>query len=178
MSFVDKILGTMKLSDEDDDYLDDMEELEEERTRSAKKNARYDEPAEEPFEEEIVTDRAPKSRKRTSNVISMQDGRKPQAELCTIKPKKMEEDSREICDILQSGKAVIINFEGVKMDLAQRILDFVSGATYAMRGNLQKVSNTIIVATPSSIALSGDFQDIVEDSVGLNSFNNTYGSNQ
>ena len=44
--------------------------------------------------------------------------------------------------------------------MAQRIIDFTSGATYSMNGNLQKISNYIFIATPESVELSGDFQDL------------------
>ena len=45
--------------------------------------------------------------------------------------------------------------------MAQRIIDFSSGATYSMNGNLQKISNYIFIATPESVELSGDFQDML-----------------
>ena len=44
---------------------------------------------------------------------------------------------------------------------AQRIIDFTSGATYSMNGNLQKISNSIFIATPESVELSGDFQELI-----------------
>ena len=43
----------------------------------------------------------------------------------------------------------------------QRIIDFTSGATYSMNGNLQKISSYIFIATPESVELSGDFQDLL-----------------
>ena len=66
------------------------------------------------------------------------------------------EDSREICDYLLAGKAVVMNMEGIHMEVAQRIIDFASGATYSMNGNLQKISNYIFIATPETVELSGD----------------------
>ena len=77
-----------------------------------------------------------------------------------IKPTSME-DSREVCDYLLAGKAVVLNLEGIHMEVAQRIIDFTSGATYSMEGNLQKISNYIFIATPRSVELSGDFQDLL-----------------
>ena len=76
-----------------------------------------------------------------------------------VKPTSMD-DAREVCDILLSGRAVVINMEGVHVDLAQRIVDFTSGACYSMNGNLQSISKYIFIVTPSSIELSGDFQDV------------------
>ena len=81
-------------------------------------------------------------------------------------------DSKEICDYLLAGKAVVLNMEGLHMEVAQRIIDFTSGATYSMNGNLQKISNYIFIATPESVELSGDFQDLLNgggmDISGLN----------
>ena len=52
-------------------------------------------------------------------------------EVTMIKPTSMD-DSRDICDYLLSGKAVVLNMEGIHMETAQRIIDFTSGATYSM----------------------------------------------
>ena len=42
-------------------------------------------------------------------------------EVTMIKPTSMD-DSRDICDYLLSGKAVVLNMEGIHMETAQRIL--------------------------------------------------------
>ena len=77
-----------------------------------------------------------------------------------IKPTSIE-DARDICDYLLDGKAVVLNMEGIHMEVAQRIIDFTSGATYSMNGNLQKISSYIFIGTPESVELSGDFQDLL-----------------
>ena len=92
-------------------------------------------------------------------------------EVTMIKPTSMD-DSRDICDYLLSGKAVVLNMEGIHMETAQRIIDFTSGATYSMNGNLQKISNYIFIATPSSVELSGDFPELLADgSVNVSGMN-------
>ena len=62
------------------------------------------------------------------------------------------------------GKSVVLNLEGMKLDLAQRIVDSVSGGCYAIQGNLQKISGYIYLVTPHSVDITGDFQDLVHDS--------------
>ena len=52
--------------------------------------------------------------------------------------------------------------EGLNIYIAQRIIDFTSGATYAMHGSLQKVSNYIFLATPNGVDISGDIQNLVD----------------
>jgi len=92
-------------------------------------------------------------------------------EVSLIKPTSIE-DAREICDYLLAGKAVVLNMEGIHTEVAQRIIDFTSGATYSMNGNLQKISSYIFIATPETVGLSGDFQDLLNsgalDVAGLN----------
>ena len=51
--------------------------------------------------------------------------------------------------------------EGIHTEIAQRIIDFTSGSTYSMNGNLQKISSYIFIATPESVELSGDFQEMI-----------------
>jgi cell division inhibitor SepF len=82
-------------------------------------------------------------------------------EVCVIKPSSYD-DAREIGDTLLSGRTVILNMEGLDMGVAQRIIDFMSGTTYALRGNLQKISNFIFVITPASVDISGDLQGIMD----------------
>jgi len=84
----------------------------------------------------------------------------PYMEVTMIKPKSME-DSSEICDYLLEGTAVVLNMEQLDLELAQRIIDFTSGASYALNGNLQKISNFIFIATPQNVELSGDFQNML-----------------
>lgn len=88
-------------------------------------------------------------------------------EVSLVKPTSLN-DAEEICDYLLAGKAVVLNMEGINTETAQRIIDFTSGATYSMNGNLQKISSYIFIATPQSVELSGDFQDMLSTSNGLN----------
>ncbi len=55
----------------------------------------------------------------------------------------------------------MLNLEGLDVAIAQRIIDFSSGSTYAINGNLQKISNYIFIITPASVDISGDFQEIL-----------------
>ena len=68
--------------------------------------------------------------------------------------------------MLLSGRAVVVNMEGVQVELAQRIIDFASGACYSINGNLQKISSYIFIITPNNIELSGDFQNVLNSMSG------------
>jgi len=159
MSFLSKLMDTMRLNDDDDDdyFLDD--DYEEEDSRPARKSPfkksaeSYDDDYDEPEPQK------PRFLPRNTNnnkVVPMRRG----MEVSLVKPTSLD-DAKEICDYLLAGKAVVLNMEGIHMETAQRIIDFTSGATYSMEGNLQKISNYIFIATPQSVELSGDFQDLL-----------------
>ena len=50
------------------------------------------------------------------------------------------EDTQNIIDNLKSRKPVIVNMEELEIDCAQRILDFMAGAIYALNGSIYKIS--------------------------------------
>lgn len=164
MSLLNKLMDTMRLNgDDDDDYFGDEDEYEVEKP--AKKNTFTANRAEmDDYDEEETK---PRFFSRSPKVVPMRKN----MEVSMVKPTSIE-DAREICDFLLSGKAVVLNMEGIHMEIAQRIIDFTSGATYSMNGNLQKISNYIFIATPESVELSGDFQDLLNngsvDVSGLN----------
>ena len=90
-------------------------------------------------------------------------------EVCVIKPRNME-DCSEITDTLVEGCTVILSMEGIDLDLAQRIIDFASGSSYALRGNLRKISNYIFIVTPTGVDISGDYQEYLNDSFDIPAF--------
>jgi cell division inhibitor SepF len=78
-----------------------------------------------------------------------------------IKPTSFE-DAREITETLLMNRTVVLNVEGLDVEVAQRIIDFASGSCFAMNGNLQKISNYIFIITPESVDISGDFQNLLD----------------
>ena len=58
-----------------------------------------------------------------------------------------------------------MNLEGLDLEIAQRIIDFISGATFAISGNLQKISNYIFLVTPTNVDITGDLQDLLSGSM-------------
>lgn len=157
MSILGKLMDTMRLSDEeyddDDYYLDD--EYEDDKTV---KKGLFGKKEEDYYDDDV--DDNPKSRflSRSPKVVPMKKNNN--MEVSMIKPTSME-DGKAISDYLLAGKAVVLNMEGIHMELAQRIIDFTSGATYSINGNLQKISNYIFIATPESVSLSGDFAELI-----------------
>jgi len=68
-------------------------------------------------------------------------------------PKNIDEAST-VCDCLKDGKTVIVNLEGVDTKDSQRIMDFISGVTYAVRGDVQPISTRIFCVTPKDVEVT------------------------
>lgn len=69
------------------------------------------------------------------------------------------EVTKQVCDYVKSGKTVICNIEKIDNETAQRVLDFIMGATYALAGSLESISEKIFVVTPASTRLSTRLDD-------------------
>ncbi|MEE0418562.1 MAG: cell division protein SepF [Lachnospiraceae bacterium] len=183
MGVLDKFLNAMKLNDDDgfddDDFLDDeIDDYEEERPKKRLFKKLEDEDDYDDYGYEEMPDRRSKpqqkqqpkprqkqstSQQQTSSKISPMRPRKTGGsgmEVCVIKPHSME-DAREITETLLANCTVVLNMEGLDLDIAQRIIDFSSGSCYAINGNLQKISSYIFIITPASVDVSGDFQEIL-----------------
>ncbi len=175
MGVLDKFLNFMKLDDDefdDDDFFgeedDDMDDKPKKSLFKKDKKFDLDDDDDDYFEK--------KSSRPTSThkVTPMrQPARKPSMEVCVIKPTTVD-DAREITETLLSGSTVILNLEGMDLEIAQRIIDFTSGATFAISGNLQKISNFIFLVTPTHVDISGDLQDLLNSSFDVPSIKTKY----
>ena len=75
------------------------------------------------------------------------------------------EDTQSIIDNLKNRKPVIVNMEELELDTAQRILDFLSGAVYALNGTMCKISRGIFVVAPNNYDVGGNGEDDYGDLV-------------
>ena len=77
-------------------------------------------------------------------------------ELKVVKPESYKNAS-QIADHLLSSRTVVLNLENTNKETARRLIDFLTGAAYAIGGDIKKVSNNTYVITPGdSVAVSGD----------------------
>ena len=163
MGVMDKFLNYMKLTEDEEDYYDD-DYYDEEPEEMPKKIS-----VKEPLREENNE----RPRKSSSKVTPLRQPRKVinsgGMEVCVIKPTSVE-DAREITETLLANRTVVLNLEGLDVDIAQRIIDFTSGSTFAISGNLQKISHYIFIITPASVDISGDFQEIINSGFEVPAF--------
>ncbi|MBQ9832273.1 MAG: cell division protein SepF [Clostridia bacterium] len=66
------------------------------------------------------------------------------------------EDTQNIIDNLKSRKPVIVNMEELELECAQRILDFMAGAVYALNGTIYRISRGIFTVAPNNYDVIGN----------------------
>lgn len=93
--------------------------------------------------------------RRNNKVVNMPQANTQAIQMVISQPTTFEQ-SDEICGFLKEKKSVIINLEYVNKDVARRIIDFVSGAAYALDGYMQKVSNSIFLIAPSNYEITNE----------------------
>lgn len=188
-NIVKNFLGYLKLN-EDEDF-DEFEEeyLEEERKRLAKEEKERQKAASKEAREQQFAPKASKAqpqkpiedvppiiseprRERAERNTRMERTKSDKIvpirttpkglEVCIMKPSTFE-DSQDICDMLLSGRASVVNLEGFDPLDAQRIMDFISGCVYAINGKLHQISKYIFIFSPDSIDISGDYLEFMPD---------------
>ena len=158
MGVMDKFLNYMKLNEDDDDFYDDDYYDDEPVAEKSKKIPTV--------KEDVTLDEDKAVKKTLPKVTPMMRQTKKTGngmEVCVIKPTSIE-DAREITETLLANRTVVLNLEGLAVDIAQRIIDFTSGSCFAISGNLQKISHYIFIITPAIVDISGDFQEILSGS--------------
>lgn len=129
----EKIKGMMGLNYDDEDY-DDTEEMEE--------DAKEIEP---PM---VQTTHGNK-------VVNIHNNNT--AKVMVVKPTSYE-DSRDIADAVKSRKIVVINTNSLETKIAQRLVDFVSGAACVLNAELQEIEQRVYLLSPQNVEVSNELK--------------------
>ncbi|MCM0598788.1 cell division protein SepF [Periweissella fabalis] len=121
-----------------------------------------DEPVRENFEtgpEPVNAQKHEAPRVRRQNVVSMDQKRSlandENRKIVLFAPKTYS-DVKEITDNLLANQAVIVNFSTIDDAQAKRIVDFLTGAVFAINGEIQRVDDAIFLVTPPNYVISGE----------------------
>ena len=97
-------------------------------------------------------ERVRSGKKEKGKIIRMYDG---ETKILIYEPKEYE-DAREIAMDLEYGRQAIVNVDGLENGTAQRIADFVGGAAYALKGQINWVTPTLFIAVPAEVEVETD----------------------
>ena len=152
-SFFSNLMKKMNLDREDEyddldqDY-DFEDEYEEEEEAAPKRSSFFARREEEESSEPKIRLFGKSKEKAEPKSASMQ--------VVMMKPSSLG-DAINVSDYLLDGTSVLLNMEGLHTEIAQRIIDIVSGTVYAIGGDIKKISTYIFIAGPEDVELSGDF---------------------
>lgn len=132
---LNKMWGFLGLDDEYDE--EDFEEMELEEEK-------------EDFEPVIP------SNKKQGKVVNIHTS--ASAKVTITKPMDYEE-AMNICDDLRNRKIVVVNTTGLDPKMAQRLLDFMGGASYALNGELQEIEKGVYILSPSNVEVTNELKN-------------------
>ena len=152
MSFMDDLKRWAKGEDDDDEILDELEAVSAGPGRSRTVKTEEDAGMNIP-----VTDFRRNSNNKVVNINAT-----TQLSVVLVKPEKFE-NAVDIADHLRDRRTVVLNLEQTNKDVARRLVDFLSGVTYAQDGKIKKVANSTFIITPYNVDILGDLIDELEN---------------
>ncbi len=73
-----------------------------------------------------------------------------------IRRPRNQDEARICIDCLRSRRAVVVNLKEVQPDHALRVFDFLTGATYALGGQLEQAGDGVYLLTPHNIGVMAE----------------------
>ena len=83
-------------------------------------------------------------------------------DLKVVSPKSLEQLLSAV-DYLSMGSTVLLNLEGVERELYKRMIDFISGAAYALEASIKKATQDSFFLAPKDVDISGEIFDTTHD---------------
>ncbi len=166
MSFWDNVKKfAQPYSDEEyDDYDEEMDAYQDEPAQPASRGRRPS-PFDTGDQDAADAAAAPTSSAGfTTPVLNVTDRGKQEVVLFHA---KTFDDAAKAADELRKRKAVILNMENVDKALTRRVVDFLSGAVYALDGSVKKVAQSTYLFCPHNMDVVGDLENIQSEAVSL-----------
>lgn len=145
MGLWDKVKNIMSIPEEDE-FDEELEETE----SAPQKSVAAEEPA--PRRNDITPRVHQGGRAKNAGYNAQQ---KPAVQVVLVKPERFD-DVPAIADHLNEKKTVVLNLEAADRDTSRRIIDFLSGVTYANHGNIRKVANSTFIIVPTDVDVTGE----------------------
>jgi len=94
-----------------------------------------------------------------SSISAMPSG---SARVTVVAPSRFG-DAKEIADRLKDNRPVIVNLQNADRDLQRRMIDFCSGVTYALSGEMEKVADQVFLLAPTNVKVSDEERQRLAD---------------
>jgi cell division inhibitor SepF len=135
-----KTLNYLGLVEEDEDFVEDMPEVEPAPVRRMRPQA----------VREVSSDT-----EGTVRTISSRTAVAATGAIHKSEPKRFNE-ARDVADRFKEGTAVIMNLQSTEDPIARRLVDFASGLVYGLDGKIELVANRVYLLTPADVEVSAE----------------------
>ena len=105
-------------------------------------------------QERVEYNRTSESAPQKTSTLPLVGGDEGRVQNVVLYSPKSFADVQTLIDFLKSREPSVIDLAGVGDSSAQRILDFLSGAIYALEGNIHRISGSIFLLTPSGVTIT------------------------
>lgn len=174
MGFMDEFRKLTQPYDDDEDFFEGADSS----LRKPAKLSPAESPADDGFDDEPEAGQAPRKAAKTGGEgggfwsgFGSRKSSKPKApqrervvnfggnetQVILFNPKSFDE-AGELVSHLHQGRSVVMTLEGLPTDTARRLLDFLSGITYALQGKITPISAKTYFVTPENVDLLGSQQ--------------------
>lgn len=161
MKVLDSLLRVLGLPvNEEEDYSDEMDAVDEMEEETASYRARDRERDAEAGSRSRYSGRTGYTGSGYSSAAA--DRTASPVQVVLVKAKRFTEVER-IAENIKNRRSVIVNFEEMDREEAQRTVDFLSGATFSMSGTVQKISKSTFVFAVGQVDLVGRIEEISRD---------------
>lgn len=152
MRIVDKVLSKVGLMEPEEESFFEQEEERRERSRSY--TEAYEKKEESAFMNHDNNEETPRKVVDFQSAASARENTTmAKMKVMVIEPKSFD-DAQQVANDLREKKPVVINFEKTDATDAKRIVDFISGTTYALNGEIKKIGNNVFLCAPSNVNVS------------------------
>ncbi len=148
-----KTLNYLGLVEDDDEFVEDMPEVESASVHRMRPQA----VREVSSELEGVVRTIPTTRPAGATAIHKSE------------PKRFNE-AREVADRFKEGTAVIMNLQSTEDTIARRLVDFASGLVYGLDGKIEMVANRVYLLSPANVEVSAEERERIAGGAFYNQF--------
>lgn len=153
---IKNVIGIEEI-DDDDDYYED-EKATRESSKDDKSMVQSPKPSYEPAS---TSDFYGKEINKRSNSTNMSNSSFDKTKINIHEPIEYDDCTTIVKDI-KNKKVVVLNLELLELDKKKQLFDFISGAMYAIEGNMQKVTKDIFVLAPHDVAIDGKLKEQIQ----------------
>jgi cell division inhibitor SepF len=107
------------------------------------------------YDDIFTDDEEPSYSRATTTLRPVSAPRGSQQSFHFVQPKSFN-DVQEVGDRFKADVPVILNLQNADHDLSKRLIDFVSGLTYALDGGMQRIADKVFLLTPRGVQLSAE----------------------